>query len=67
MNVLQNGGSSAQGRCQSGIGSVWVWYGVVGWGVGVLSIIGMWYDLIDLYFKLCDTNILHKEQIIHRI
>ena len=24
-------------------------------------------DLIDLYFKLCGTNMLHKKQIIHKI
>ena len=23
-------------------------------------------DLIDLYFKLCGTNMLHKKQIIHK-
>ena len=23
-------------------------------------------DLIDLYFKLCVTNMLHKKQIIHK-
>ena len=26
-----------------------------------------WLDLIDLYFKLCGTNMLHKKQIIHKI
>ena len=26
------------------------------------------FDLIDLYFfKLCNTNMLHKKQIIHKI
>ena len=25
------------------------------------------YDLIDLYFELCGTNMLHKKQIIHTI
>ena len=24
-------------------------------------------DLIDLYFELCGTNMLHKKQIIHKI
>ena len=24
-------------------------------------------DLIDFYFKLCDTNMLHRKQIIHKI
>ena len=34
---------------------------------GLSLTLGPFSDLIDLYFKLCGTNMLHKKQIIHKI